>query len=44
MTEPPPRLNFSSNATQWEIFDAYQEDFEQNVIFLFNFYVLIFRN
>lgn len=28
MTEPPPRLNFSSNVSQWEIFDAYQEDFE----------------
>ena len=31
MTEPPPRVNFSANANQWEIFDAYQEDFEQNV-------------
>ena len=31
MTEPPPRINFSSNATQWEIFDAYIEDFEQQV-------------
>lgn len=30
MTEPPPRMNFSANANQWEIFDAYQEDFEQN--------------
>jgi len=30
MTEPPPRVNFSANANQWEIFDAYQEDFEQN--------------
>lgn len=29
MTEPPPRVNFSSNATQWEIYDAYVEDFEQ---------------
>jgi dynein intermediate chain 1 len=28
MTEPPPRVNFKSNATQWEIYDAYQEDFE----------------
>lgn len=28
MTEPPPRINFASNATQWEIFDAYQDDFE----------------
>ncbi|XP_013403907.1 dynein intermediate chain 2, ciliary isoform X2 [Lingula anatina] len=26
-TEPPPRLNFSANVSQWEIFDAYQEDF-----------------
>lgn len=31
MTEPPPRSNFSSNATQWEIYDAYVEDFEQQV-------------
>lgn len=31
MTEPPPRANFSSNATQWEIYDAYLEDFEQQV-------------
>lgn len=31
MTEPPPRANFSSNATQWEIFDAYLEDYEQQV-------------
>ena len=31
MTEPPPRINFSANANQWEIFDAYAEDFEQNV-------------
>ena len=31
MTEPPPRVNFSSNATQWEIYDAYVEDFEQQV-------------
>ncbi|XP_052796191.1 dynein intermediate chain 2, ciliary-like isoform X3 [Mya arenaria] len=28
-TEPPPRAVFSSNVTQWEIFDAYQEDFEK---------------
>ena len=34
MTEPPPRVNFSANANQWEIFDAYAEDFEQNVFFL----------
>lgn len=31
MTEPPPRVNFSANANQWEIFDAYQQDFEENV-------------
>ena len=31
MTEPPPRANFSSNATQWEIYDAYNEDFDANV-------------
>lgn len=31
MTEPPPRATFSSNATQWEIYDAYLEDFEQQV-------------
>lgn len=30
MTEPPPRVNFSANANQWEIFDAYQQDFEEN--------------
>ena len=35
MTEPPPRVNFSANANQWEIFDAYAEDFVQNVIFVF---------
>lgn len=28
-TEPPPRATFSANCTQWEIFDAYQEDFEK---------------
>ncbi|KAK3096843.1 hypothetical protein FSP39_003888 [Pinctada imbricata] len=28
-TEPPPRATFSANVTQWEIFDAYQEDFEK---------------
>ncbi|XP_071108758.1 dynein intermediate chain 2, ciliary-like isoform X4 [Haliotis cracherodii] len=28
-TEPPPRVTFSSNVTQWEIYDAYQEDFEK---------------
>lgn len=29
MTEPPPRANFSSNVSQWEIYDAYIEDFEE---------------
>ncbi|XP_074651802.1 dynein intermediate chain 2, ciliary-like [Tubulanus polymorphus] len=28
-TEPPPRETFSGNVTQWEIYDAYQEDFEK---------------
>ncbi|XP_064618477.1 dynein intermediate chain 2, ciliary-like isoform X3 [Lineus longissimus] len=28
-TEPPPRITFAGNATQWEIYDAYQEDFEK---------------
>merc|ERR550532_3904454 len=28
-TEPPPRATYASNVTQWEIFDAYQEDFEK---------------
>lgn len=28
-TEPPPRATYSSNVTQWEIYDAYQEDFEK---------------
>ncbi len=31
-TEPPPRANFSGSVTQWEIFDAYQEDFEKQVM------------
>ena len=31
VTEPPPRASFSSNVTQWEIYDAYQEDFEKQV-------------
>ena len=31
-TEPPPRLTFSANASQWEIFDAYKEDFEKQVL------------
>ena len=30
-TEPPPRAVFSGNVTQWEINDAYQEDFEKQV-------------
>lgn len=30
-TEPPPRVTFSGNVTQWEIYDAYQEDFEKQV-------------
>jgi dynein intermediate chain 1 len=30
-TEPPPRAVFAANVTQWEIFDAYQEDFEKQV-------------
>ncbi|KAH9524710.1 hypothetical protein Btru_027600 [Bulinus truncatus] len=29
VTEPPPRASFASNVTQWEIYDAYQEDFEK---------------
>ena len=33
MTEPPPRNTFSSNVSQWEIFDAYQQDYELTVIF-----------
>ncbi|XP_064607782.1 dynein intermediate chain 2, ciliary-like isoform X2 [Liolophura sinensis] len=28
-TEPPPRATFSGNVTQWEIFDAYQDDFDK---------------
>ena len=32
MTEPPPRATFTGNATQWEIYDAYIEDFEQQVL------------
>ena len=35
MTEPPPRANFSSNVSQWEIYDAYIEDFEEQVFFFF---------
>ena len=33
-TEPPPRATFSGNVTQWEIFDAYQEDFDKQVMLL----------
>ncbi|XP_059161698.1 dynein intermediate chain 2, ciliary-like isoform X2 [Physella acuta] len=29
VTEPPPRSSFAANVTQWEIYDAYQEDFEK---------------
>jgi hypothetical protein len=32
MTEPPPRNTFCSNVSQWEIFDAYQQDYQLNVI------------
>ncbi len=39
MTEPPPRVNFSANANQWEIFDAYAEDFEQNVSYFISFLI-----
>ncbi|XP_033750679.1 dynein intermediate chain 2, ciliary-like isoform X5 [Pecten maximus] len=28
-TEPPPRATFAGSVTQWEIFDAYNEDFEK---------------
>ena len=31
VTEPPPRVTISGSVSQWEIFDAYQEDFERNV-------------
>ena len=31
MTEPPPTATYSANVTQWEIYDAYQEDFEKSV-------------
>ena len=36
MTEPPPRANFSATATQWQIYDAYMEDYEKNVKILFS--------
>merc|ERR1712203_1215540 len=29
MTEPPPRVNFSATANQWEIYDAYVEDLQR---------------
>eukprot|EP00667_Euglena_gracilis_P005931 EG_transcript_5976 len=29
MTEPPPIITFSSTATQWEMFDTYQEELKQ---------------
>ncbi|KAI3385290.1 hypothetical protein SNEBB_009357 [Seison nebaliae] len=29
MTEPPPRADYSGNATQWEIYDSYIENNEQ---------------
>eukprot|EP01135_Chromosphaera_perkinsii_P007948 Nk52_evm20s1073 gene=Nk52_evmTU20s1073 len=28
-TEPPPRCTYSGNVTQWEIYDAYCEDYEK---------------
>ena len=31
-TEPPPRANFSATANQWEIYDAYMEDLEKQVM------------
>lgn len=32
-TDPPPRLTFSANANQWEIFDAYEADLaKQNAL------------
>jgi len=31
MTEPPPRISFSANANQWEIYDAYVEDLQRQV-------------
>lgn len=31
MTEPPPRVTISGSVSQWEIYDAYIEDFERNV-------------
>lgn len=42
-TEPPPRATFASNVTQWEIADAYHEDFEKQVglaWITFNYYFL----
>jgi dynein intermediate chain 1 len=40
MTEPPPRLTYSSNATQWEIYDAYVEDFEAQVFIKFLLFLI----
>lgn len=40
MTEPPPKVRFSSNVSQWEIFDAYIEDFEKQVIFVLLTYLV----
>lgn len=33
--EQTPRAAFSDNASQWSIFDAYNEDFDHQVKFLF---------
>merc|ERR1719274_378776 len=29
MTEPPPSVEYSSQCTQWEMYDAYMEDIER---------------
>ncbi|CAD5120465.1 DgyrCDS9031 [Dimorphilus gyrociliatus] len=29
ITEPPPRISYAANVTQWEIYDAYQQDFDR---------------
>ena len=42
ITEPPPRVNFSANANQWEIYDAYIDDFEHNVFTIFHILLLFF--
>ncbi|ESO10979.1 hypothetical protein HELRODRAFT_71864, partial [Helobdella robusta] len=31
MTEPPPAMTYSANVTQWEIYDAYQKDYDKQV-------------